>query len=553
MLRSVIATIFVLGTAGSAWSQSGTALLIANTDYERLRDARGATVVLQSVSDLEAGGFSVDQATDLSTNTMRAAFAGLSEDLRSGTDPRVIVVFAGRVVHATHGAWLLGTEARVPDFTTLDSYGVRLETVLALAGARQGGAVVVIADMGLSERLPAGITAGLPATVQVPQGVTLVQGAPSAVTAFLRDLMEPGQTVGAALNARPQLTLQGFNPPYMPFLTAPITDEPPAPPVDLDGQAWDAALAADTVEGYQDYLAAFPQGRFAADAQAGLTRLLNTPERIEAGLNLTRDERRAIQRDLTILGFDPRGIDGVFGRGTRTAISGWQGANRYPQTGFLNRDQIFDMAQQGARRAAQLEAEARARAAEEERRDRTYWRDTGSGSDEVGLRAYLDRYPQGIFATVARDRLNQIEADRRRQAEAADRAAWAQVQAIDTIPAYDAYLRDYPQGLFAAQARARIAQLDAPTIDLPEIEPPFITEAREAEEALNIPPFTRAMIERRLLRMGLNPGRPDGVFDDQTRAAIADWQAATGLRPTGYLSADQVANLMAQGILDILR
>lgn len=548
MLRSVIATLVFLGTASAALAQAGTALLIANSSYDRINDARGADSVLQAARSLQAAGFVVDQATDLSTNTLRAALAGLSEQLRSGTDPRVILVFAGRTVHATHGAWLLGTEARVPDFTTLDSYGVRLETVLALAGARQGGAVVVIADMGLPERLPAGITAGLPASVTVPQGVTLVTGAPPAVTAFLRDLTRPGQTVSAALNARPQLTLQGFNPPYLPFLP-----EGYVPPVDLDAQAWEAAQAADTVEGYQDYLNAHPQGRYIAEAQQAIARLLNTPERIEAALALTRDERRAIQRDLTILGYDPRGIDGVFGRGTRTAVSGWQGANRYPQTGFLNRDQIFDMAQQGARRAAELEAEARARAAEEERRDRLYWRDTGSGRDEVGLRAYLGRYPQGIFAQVANDRLAQIEADRQAQERQRDGNAWAQAQVFDTVESYQDYLRAFPQGIFAAEARARLNVLNPPVTQLPEVENPFITEAREAEEALNLPPFTRSLIERRLRRLGLNPGRPDGVFDDQTRQAIADWQAATGQRPTGYLTGDQVADLMAQGILDILR
>ena len=41
-----------------------------------------------------------------------------------------------------------------------------------------------------------------------------------------------------------------------------------------------------------------------------------------------------------------------------------------------------------------------------------------------------------------------------------------------------------------------------------------VRELREAEEALNLPPFTRALIERRLFRMGLNPGPADGVFDE---------------------------------------
>ena len=566
MLRFVVVLVAALGsTLGTglpALAQSaGVALLIANQNYDRLRDATGAQTLLEAVRPLSASGFHVDQATDLSTNALRAALSGLSETLRTGTDERVILAFAGRVVHAAQGAWLLGTEAQVPNLATLDSHGVRLETVMAMAGARQGGAVVVIADMGLAEPLPAGLQAGVPAGLTVPQGVSVVHGAPSAVGAFLRDLMRPGTTVGGALNARPQLAIQGFNPPYAPFLPAAFT-----PPVDLDAQAWDTARTANTVEAYQAYLDAYPQGAHVPEAQAAMAQLLNTPERIEAALNLTRDERRAIQRDLTLLGYDPRGIDGVFGGGTRSAISAWQGANRYPATSFLNRDQIFDLAQQGARRAAQLEAEARARAAEEERRDRTFWRDTGSGTDEVGLRAYLDRYPQGIFASVARDRLAQIEADRRAALEARDRAAWAQALALNTLAGYQAYARDFPQGLFRTEAAARIRLLSTvvvvPTPGAPFVEEPVTDEpvvapdldaARAAEQALRMPLLTRVEVEARLTQLGYEPGLPDGRFDRQTRQAIRQYQTDLGAPVTGFLDERQLTRLMAEGFLQLLR
>ncbi len=50
-------------------------------------------------------------------------------------------------------------------------------------------------------------------------------------------------------------------------------------------------------------------------------------EQDEAALRLTRDQRRQVQRDLSLMGYDTRGIDGVFGRGTRAAIAGWQSAS----------------------------------------------------------------------------------------------------------------------------------------------------------------------------------------------------------------------------------
>jgi len=523
-------------------ASTGTVLIIANEDYATLRDATGARGVLGAVRRFEDMGFDVDMATDLSANAMRAALSALSEGLRTDPYERVVIVYAGRTIHAAHGAWLVGTDAATPDFATIEGYGVRLETLLALASARQGGALVAIADFGFPTPSVAGFQPGLPADIMVPQGVTLVRGSGPGIADYLASIAQPGANLGAVAGRRADLQLDGFNPPYLTFL--PVDHQPAH---DADREAWRLALDANTVESYQTYLAAWPQGDYAAQAQEALTRLLNTPERIEQALNLTRDERRAIQRDLTILGYDPRGIDGIFGGGTRTAIAAWQGANRFPGTGYLNRDQIFELAQQGARRAAQLEAEARARQLEEERRDRAYWRDTGSGQDEAGLRAYLDRYPQGLFANIARDRLVQIEAERRAAAEAADRADWEDALRADTVAAYRAYLAQRPNGLYADQARDRIDDLTTPRVTDAERE-----AARLAEEAMNIPQIQRMLIERRLTALGFDAGPVDGVFDRLTRQAIRRWQRSIDMPPTGYLDQNALVRLLLGGLLDIL-
>ena len=59
----------------------------------------------------------------------------------------------------------------------------------------------------------------------------------------------------------------------------------------------------------------------------------------EAVLNLSRQQRAAVQAGLTRRGFDTRGVDGVFGRGTRAAIAAWQQANDLPATGYLTAPQ----------------------------------------------------------------------------------------------------------------------------------------------------------------------------------------------------------------------
>ncbi|WP_417588052.1 peptidoglycan-binding protein [Pararhodobacter oceanensis] len=541
--RILTATAFWIVTLLPAQASTGIALVIANQNYDRVRNAQGAGSVLQSVRRLEEMGFRVELATDLSAPAMEAALTQLSGALGDPANERVVIVYSGHVVSAKYGTWLMGTEATAADPDSVARQGVRLQRLLDLAAQRQGGAIVAIADYGFPQVNAQGFSSGLPSSVAVPQGVSLVRGSGAGVTEFLRAIAAPGVNIGTLVRRRGSVQLEGFDPHLLTFLPA---DHQPV--VDFELQAWESAVSTHSIEGYQAFLGEYPNGTYAEQARAELQSLQNTPERIEAALNLSRNERRAIQRDLTILGYEPRGIDGIFGSGTRAAIASWQGNNGHARTSFLNRDQIFALAQQGAQRAAELEAEARARQQAEERRDRAFWRDTGSGQDEVGLRSYLENFPDGIFSNVAQQRLDRIEADRRAAAQARDRAAWDQARQADRIPAYRQYIRDFPDGAFVEQARTRIRQLNAPEVPDPNIE-----AAQAAEAALRLPRFTREIIEQRLAAMGLEPGPVDGNFNNHTRRAIRRYQRASNMPVTGYLTQAIVARLLAEGVIDLLR
>lgn len=69
------------------------------------------------------------------------------------------------------------------------------------------------------------------------------------------------------------------------------------------------------------------------------------PAQVEAQLGLNASQRRAVQTGLTQRGFSTRGVDGVFGRGTRNAIAGWQRANDLTATGYLTAAQYQRLAQ----------------------------------------------------------------------------------------------------------------------------------------------------------------------------------------------------------------
>lgn len=63
-------------------------------------------------------------------------------------------------------------------------------------------------------------------------------------------------------------------------------------------------------------------------------------EQTENGLNLNRQGIRDVQARLLVIGFDPNGVDGVIGRGTRSALRGWQVSVGLSATGFLSELQL---------------------------------------------------------------------------------------------------------------------------------------------------------------------------------------------------------------------
>lgn len=541
MLRQIVSVCLLWMVFAVPASASGLALFIVNERHEHLRTAREAPDFLRLVRRFEAAGFETDEATDLSAAALRSALMALDQRIIRERPERVVIVFAGYTLHSENSTWLMGTDATDPGLANIDAIGVRLETLLAIAGRIQGGAVVALAELGYPERLGEGFQQGLPIALNVPQGVSVLRGPSGQLSDALAMVATPGTNLAEAARQSRQVRVEGFNPAYLTFLP-----EGHEPSTDADRRDWREAEEEGTGDAYRAYLAAWPNGLFAEDARAAIARLENTPERIEEALGLTRDERRAIQRDLTILNFNPRGIDGIFGPATRAAISAWQGANSHRQSGFMDRDQIFQLAGQAARRAAELEAEARERQAEEERQDRAYWRDTGAGRDEAGLRAYLERFPDGVFSSIARERLDEIEGARRQAAQARDRAAWDIALRDDTVGAYERYLRDFPNGAFADQARGRIDELTRPTRPRPNLE-----AARAEEEAMALPRFTLLIVEQRLAALGFDPGVIDGRLDNDARRGIRRFQRAAELPVTGFLTQEIVSRLMADSVFQL--
>ncbi|MBW7922913.1 MAG: peptidoglycan-binding protein [Rubellimicrobium sp.] len=551
-------------TLAAAPALAGDLALVVGTErYDTLPRLSRAAEPTVATSGISALGFDVAVLRNGNAEDTRAALVRfLGEVPQAG---RLIVALSGRFVTDGNRTWYLPADALRPALIDVGGDGVSLESLLAVLARAPGQALLLLAaDPRATGDFDPWLHEGIGA-LAVPQGVTVLTGEPRPVAEFMQNaLARPEGDLAALIAADGRLQAQGFLPAPFAFMPPLAEAVVPATPDDADIAAddalWRRVVAQDNVEAYRGYLRQFPQGRHASEATAAVAAILAEPfrdERLaEEALGLTRDQRRGVQTDLTTLGFDTRGIDGIFGQGSRRAIANWQQENGFAQSGYLGMEQIQRLSAQAARRQAEAAAEAERQRQAAERLDRAYWEETGAIGDEAGLNAYLGRYPSGVFAADARRALERLTAERAAAQAAREASAWDSARGRGTIEAFRAYLRDFPQGAHAAEARARIAALEAPVTPEPEPEPEVdgalgaeIERARAAEAELGLNALTARLVESRLAALGLDPGPVDGRFDSSTRDALRRYQERNGLIVTGYLDEGTVARLLA-GVLD---
>lgn len=545
MHRILLTATFALwGTTTLANDQ---ALLLGVERYANLDRVTGASDVTNARDALQAVGFDVyTQANgggaDM-TRRLTAFVAGME------AADRLVVGLSGAFVTDGDRTWLLPVDVTDPILFNLAG-AVSVESVLQVLAATPGQAVMVLGrDTSVNDRYGPFTRAGI-GDIAIPNGVTVVTSNARGAADLIEALAEPGADVMALVRASGRLNARGYTPQSLIMVPADVEPVmvPDAPEPTADERAaettlWEGAQALDTADAYRNYLTRYPAGTYAEQAEALILEITTEPDRAdrlaEEALALSRDARRDIQRDLTILDFDPRGIDGIFGPGTRSAVTNWQQQNGFSQTSYLTREQINQLDAQAARRAAELEAEAERARAEKERLDRAFWAETGAQGDEPGLRAYLERFPDGAFAATATEQLDTIEDAKRQAAAAEDTAAWEQAAEADTANAYRTYLQVFPEGAFSAEATARIAAINAPE--------PSDTAAIAAENALGLDGITLRLIEARLAQLGLEPGEVDGGLDDNSRRAIRNFQGDRDLPVTGFIDEQTIVRLLADG------
>ena len=528
-----LATALTLSMAAMAGGVSAAdlALIISNGDYDNLSEQRKISRKHDDlVEAFKEQGFEVIEGADL-TRLEMLALAKRADSISEAVE-NFVILLSGNIVNDGQQTWVLPVDTAGDTLLEAAFGAPTLDTFLSMAGAKPGHASVFIGISDVDPNRNSGLKSGL-ADANIPQGVLLVSGQADDIEELLTDDLLGSNRPMSVLLANPsRIDVAGYVSPDNGLNSPSATAETPTPGNWVDFVAeqtlWAVADKSNNRDDLEEYLRRFPNGIFAQAARARLATtapaiVAPTPEEGEAALGLSRTERRNIQEDLTLLGFDTRGVDGILGRGSRAAIAAWQDSQRLDATGYLTDPQI-----------TQLREQADAERTIQEAADRRYWNAVGSSGRMADLQAYLDRYPAGIYADEARELLAVYEAE---EATQRDNDAWSAAVAGSTANSYRAYLAEFPQGIYATVAKQRIETLD------PD-DSTDVNAAKAAEARLNLNVATRLLIENRLKSAGFNPGRLDGVFDSSTRKAITKYQKDRGLNQTGYIDAATVRALL---------
>ena len=146
--------------------------------------------------------------------------------------------------------------------------------------------------------------------------------------------------------------------------------------------------------------------------------------------------------------------------------------------------------------------------------------------------------------------------------------AYEAAERIDTMAAYEAVVRRFPDSVYAVLARENIEKLKrtvqaepslpteptgAQTAAMPAAPteqaspPPAPSAPVTVEASLGLERLERRRVQEGLAALGFAPGPADGLFGRDTREAIGKWQVSKSATGTGYLDAEAAKALLAAG------
>ncbi|MEM7269444.1 MAG: peptidoglycan-binding protein [Pseudomonadota bacterium] len=487
-----ITTALTTTLAGGAALAEGAALVIGNADYAHAPRALSAERDSEAVADaLRGAGFEVVQGLDLDRAGMRALMNQFA--VASIGAEQIVIYYSGHAMRMQGETYLAPVDFNPTSPVAAALDGATLATLEALAATRPGASILFVDGAQLNGFDATAFAEPGLAELDAPEGVLIVSAAEPgravrrsrwrrsgfANAVIDRFLEEDAAAMDVARELDAPIWTTGAIDEEVVLVPAPEPEPVAAAAISEVAQQielafWQSTEAAGGRADYEAYLARYPQGLFAAIARNRLADLgVSAPsapaaavqpaqtsgptqadrdKAVEDALRLSRSERRRIQGDLTELGFDTNGVDGIFGRGTRGAVRRWQEVEGLPVSGYLDGPQIAILrsaAQTAIDERERLAAEtARLSKAEAQRREDQFWARTRAINTYAAYQRYLVAYPEGAYADDARTVIAAIDSREASQ-------VWARAAEADTEEAYADYLDRYPTGANRDQAQAR--------------------------------------------------------------------------------------------------
>jgi len=169
--------------------------------------------------------------------------------------------------------------------------------------------------------------------------------------------------------------------------------------------------------------------------------------------------------------------------------------------------------------------------------------------DPADFRAYLDQFPNGIFAALARNAIERATSERALANEVAPQPApqpTSQPQVQQQFALAQPNTLQQTQPFVPQPQTAPLTRTLSVPLSLTATDRVRQQQATEyTEQLLVLNRMQRRTVQARLNAIGHNVGSTDGNFGPRTREGISKWQARTGLIPTGYLNMAQLELLTA--------
>lgn len=184
-------------------------------------------------------------------------------------------------------------------------------------------------------------------------------------------------------------------------------------------------------------------------------------------------------------------------------------------------------------------------AVREESPETALWNEAQKGNSKEDYQAYLDQYPKGKYAALAKSRIKKLHEEAQAALEKQEQDSWQAAGDENSVESYGRYLQGYPNGRYAGLAKARQLKLRNDQAALAEADlwrQAETENSREAVEAyLNQYPSGRyaaaaGMKLKALKEAAMSPAmvKIPGTNIDMGKYLVTRGEFAKFVQETGY-------------------